>query len=333
MYRNEDLNFKIDFVVTWVDGSDEKWLQKKNQFKLDGDGGNIRYRDFGIFKYWFRAVEKFAPWVNKVYLVTDNQIPSWLNISCSKLQVIDHKDIIPKDALPTFNSNAIELNVRNIKGLEEHFVLFNDDMFLNAVVKPSDFFSRNGLPKDCAVQNAIMPVEDFDHITANNIAIVNQNVNKKTVLKSKFTQFFNLKYSYYNILSILLLPWPRFTRFLDPHIPISLLKSEFNRVAKNNFEEFDNTTHSRFRSRTDISFWLVRYFQLVNGCFSPRSPKFGEKYNVDQFVKIVKDIRKSKHKVICINDVQLDSITFIKVRKKLRETYQEVLTEKSDFEM
>ena len=55
------------------------------------------YRDWGTFKYWFRGVEKFAPWVNKVYLVTDQQKPSWLNITSEKLVLVDHSDIIRKD--------------------------------------------------------------------------------------------------------------------------------------------------------------------------------------------------------------------------------------------
>ena len=81
----------IDFVVTWVDGNDEKWRLKKA--KYDGSINTSKYsmnsekayREWGTFKYWFRGVEKFAPWVNKVYLVTDNQKPSWLNFNSDKL--------------------------------------------------------------------------------------------------------------------------------------------------------------------------------------------------------------------------------------------------------
>ncbi|WP_417161598.1 Stealth CR1 domain-containing protein, partial [Streptococcus sp.] len=72
------MNFPIDFVVTWVDGSDPNWRAKKSKYDStfttseNNMNSDKAYREWGTFKYWFRGVEKFAPWVNKVYLVTDN---------------------------------------------------------------------------------------------------------------------------------------------------------------------------------------------------------------------------------------------------------------------
>lgn len=71
--------------------------------------------------YWFRGVEKFAPWVNKVYLVMDNQKPDWLNLESEKLVLVDHKEIINNDYLPVFSSNTIECNIHKIPNLSEHF--------------------------------------------------------------------------------------------------------------------------------------------------------------------------------------------------------------------
>ena len=71
------MDFPIDFVVTWVDGSDPIWRKKKSKYDLNVNSSHKSmnseraYREWGTFKYWFRGVEKFAPWVNKVYLVTD----------------------------------------------------------------------------------------------------------------------------------------------------------------------------------------------------------------------------------------------------------------------
>ena len=72
------VNFKIDFVVTWVDGSAPQWQAKKQQYaNLTGSlNGENRYRDMGIFEYWFKNVFEFAPWVNNVFLVTDQQVPT-----------------------------------------------------------------------------------------------------------------------------------------------------------------------------------------------------------------------------------------------------------------
>ena len=138
---------KIDFVVTWVDGSDEKWLKEKNKYKADKnqDASNTRYRDYEIIKYFFRSVEKYAPWVNKIYFITWGHVPKWLNSKNPKLVIVKHKDFIPKKYLPTFNSCAIELNMHRIKDLSETFVYFNDDMVLNNYTKEKDFF-ENGYP-------------------------------------------------------------------------------------------------------------------------------------------------------------------------------------------
>ncbi|MDE8070900.1 stealth family protein, partial [Erysipelothrix rhusiopathiae] len=128
---------KIDFVVPWVDGSDKDWI--RDRLQLEGKGVEITdsdYRDWDIFKYWFRAVEMYAPWVNNVYLITYGHLPEFLNVDHPKLKIINHTDYIPKEYLPTFSSHAIELNMHRIEGLSEHFVYFNDDMFLNKPVTP-----------------------------------------------------------------------------------------------------------------------------------------------------------------------------------------------------
>ncbi len=127
---------KIDFVLLWVDGNDSVWQQQKNLYlsqeisvPLGDANGNCRFRDHGLLRYWFRSVERFAPWVNKVFFVTCGQKPEWLDESYSKLCLVNHKDFIPAEYLPTFHSNTIELNLHRIDTLSEHFVLFNDDMF------------------------------------------------------------------------------------------------------------------------------------------------------------------------------------------------------------
>ncbi len=137
----------IDFVVTWVDGSDPTWCEQRDFYAKElgrastADSGDPRFRDWDIFRYWFRAVEQYAPWVHNVYLVTCGHVPEWLKTDAPKLKVVKHTDFIPEEYLPTFSSITIELNLHRIKDLSEHFVYFNDDMFLNQSVIPEDFFS------------------------------------------------------------------------------------------------------------------------------------------------------------------------------------------------
>lgn len=331
----KEITFPIDFVITWVDGSDSEWIEKRKKFEQNNndDKEETRFRDYKLLRYWFRSVEKYAPWVNNIYFVTDNQIPEWLNIGHNKLKIINHQDFIPHQYLPTFNSSAIEVNLKNIEGLSEHFVLFNDDMFLNDVTKPTDFFWYDGSPRDTAGFNAIMPVEDFDHILTNNMIIINKNFNKFSVLKKQFTKFFNVKNGPLNLYTMLLLFLPRFTRIYDLHIPYSILKSEFINVMGQNYREYKVTSSNKFRSIDDITIWSVRYTQIVKGLFKPRIYNFGKFYNISQIDTIVSDIRKSKHSVIDINDS--DTISqgdFNKIVIVLRQEFNNKFRNKSKFE-
>ena len=128
--KNE--NYPIDFVVTWVDGNDPVWQAEKAKYSpnKNADNRNVRYRDWDNMQYWFRAVEKFAPWVNKVHFVTYGHLPKWLNTDCPKLNIVKHSDFIPSQYLPTFSSRSIELNIHRIHGLSDKFIYFNDDMFI-----------------------------------------------------------------------------------------------------------------------------------------------------------------------------------------------------------
>ena len=122
----------IDFVLIWVDDSDIEWQKSKARYKgeeLKFNVNDVRYRDWGTLKYWFRAVEKYAPWVHKIHFVTCGHVPEWLNLNHPKLNFVKHEDYIPAEFLPTFSSHAIELNLHRIKGLANKFVYFNDDTF------------------------------------------------------------------------------------------------------------------------------------------------------------------------------------------------------------
>lgn len=326
------INFPIDFVVLWVDDSDENWQQQKNIYKRleNDDKSNSRFRDAGLFKYWFRSVEKYAPWVNHIYLVTNGQVPKFLNLDNKKITLIRHSDIMPEDALPTFNSNAIEFCINSIPNLNEHFVVFNDDMFLNKSVKPNDFFSSKGIPKDTAGLNQVMPIENFDHIIANNISIINNSFNKAEVLKKQWRLFFNLKNGPLNIYTMLLYFFPRFSRLYDLHIPYSFRKSLFDKFVDANRELVSETIHTKFRSITDISLWGIRYFQIVSGNISPRKYNFGKFYTYNEGGKIIKDIINQRHHIIDINDSEVNNYT--QIISNIVDAFEKQLPTKSSFE-
>ncbi|MDR3208272.1 MAG: Stealth CR1 domain-containing protein [Rickettsiales bacterium] len=144
---------KIDLVYLWVDGGDPKWQEKKNA-ALAKMGRPIpsystdqaRFQDNDELKYSLRSAERFAPWLNHIYVITDGQTPEWLNAENPKITIVDHKEIVPAELLPTFNSNMLEFFLHNIPGLSEHFLYANDDMFFGRPAKPDFFFDGKGDP-------------------------------------------------------------------------------------------------------------------------------------------------------------------------------------------
>ena len=167
----------IDAVYTWVNGTDPAWLQEMLSYRSRWDahaerllsaspspsqapGGSgsagttpnatevdaalmSRYRDNGELRYSFRSLHKYAPWLRRIYLVTNGQVPNWLNVEHPRVRIVTHADIFPDGSvLPTFSSPAIEAHLHRIPGLSRRFVYFNDDVMLGAPVWPDSFFTH-----------------------------------------------------------------------------------------------------------------------------------------------------------------------------------------------
>ena len=143
--------FPIDIVYLWVDGNDPEWRAKRNRYMNIGEfagQGRVeaRWIDNQELRYSLRSVEMYAPWIRRIFIVTDNQCPAWLNRNHPKIQIVDHSEILPSEALPNYNSTAIESCIYRIEGLSEHFLFSNDDMLLSAPVTPATFFTADGRP-------------------------------------------------------------------------------------------------------------------------------------------------------------------------------------------
>ena len=140
----------IDLVYLWVNGNDPQWLAKRNacigkteeKSAVNCDG---RYADNDELKYSLRSIDKYAPWLRRIFIVTDNQVPVWLDTSNARVRIVDHKEIMPDVCLPCFNSAVIEHFLYKIPGLAEHFIYANDDMFINKPVTPETFFGKDRL--------------------------------------------------------------------------------------------------------------------------------------------------------------------------------------------
>ena len=332
---------KIDFVVMWVDGNDPEWQKEKQKFSVDdnADGSIYRYRDFGLLKYWFRGVEKFAPWVNNVYFVTWGHVPEWLDLNNPKLKVVKHSDFIPEDYLPTFSANAIENNLHRIDGLSEQFVLLNDDFFLIDSAKETDFF-KNGKPMDTVALNVQCPqrslVSRFFGI--NNTAIINDHFNFERSIKENFWKWYSLKNGKNVLRSIVLKGCPRFPGFWQHHLASSFCKSTFEEVWEKEYEILHQTSSHKFRESTDVNQWLFKDWQIASGNFEVRNIKFGEAFYIDRDGitniknRIINYITHQKGKMIVINDGEMSDLEFNLLVEDLEKSFNEILPTKSHFE-
>lgn len=145
-------NYDIDLVYLWVDGEDPIWLAKKNAFLGRNANLNIesiskaRNANHDELKFSLRSVEQNAPWIRRIFIVTDEQTPDWLDLDHPKVRIIDIRDILPSEALPCYNSVIIEYFLYKIPDLAEHFLYANDDMFVHTEVTPDFFFDAQGYP-------------------------------------------------------------------------------------------------------------------------------------------------------------------------------------------
>lgn len=332
---------KIDVVILWVDPNDAKWQEEKRFYekkeKDDNtiiDNSNKRYRDFENLKYIFRGIDEFIPWVNKVFFVTCGQKPEWMNEKCEKLVLVNHSDFMPKEYLPTFNCNPIELNLHRIKDLSEHFIYFNDDTFILKPMREKDFFYR-GLPCETAVLNTVTP--SFTNIVSkiwfNDWAIINKHFDKDKSIKENFFKWYNIKYGKEIFRTIMLNNWKHFLGFKFTHLPTSMLKSTYEEIWNLEPEELERTSKNRFRNEKDLSQYLIKDWQIAQGKFYPRSTKIGNviELNDNNAEYVAKIIKKQEYKMICINDTD-DIKDFEKTKQIINNSFEKILPEKSVFE-
>lgn len=327
----------IDFVVLWVDCNDEEWQKEKRNYsvKSDTDNSIIRYQDWENLKYWFRSVEKYAPWVNCVHLVTNGHVPEWINTECTKLNLVKHSDYMPSTALPTFNSNAIEVGVFNVPGLKEDFILFNDDVFLTAPISKEYYFCH-GVPVDMAgfiCEPHVYKENVFSFLLKNNSDIIFSHFSKKEIVFYGLRRWFRPWYGRTFIRSLFYVLHKGRVGFVIPHLSIPYTKEDFKRVWDEEEEALRNTQHNRFRSKTDVTHYLFRNWRLCLGDFVPRKSKgkYFSVENVDDAKKIASAILENKYPEICINE-QCNGETFEQIKKIVNGAFEQKLPEKSIFE-
>lgn len=323
------MNEKIDLVYLWVDGDDavikekREFWQKKYGIKVNPEAVlKCRFRNNDELKYSLRSVEKYAPWVNKIFIVTDNQKPVWLNTTHPKIKIVDHTEIMPPEALPTFNPNAIETCLHKIPGLSEYFIYANDDMMFTNPTEPSFFFTEKMFPI-FRVKHEMKP----------------ERVEKETYFRS-LSNAYKLIEERYGL---------KITR--EPHHSIDgYRKSDFEKVNEIFKDEMYHTTISKFRNFNKISRVIYSAYPCAIGegiikevAKIDRTLPFYKQvwlYLTGQFQKdslcagnnnnhIKEEIDKFKPNVICINDEEISSE---KERQGEHTFLENYFPEKSSFE-
>lgn len=330
----EDL---IDIVIPWVNSNDPAWQAEKRKYDgsvdAEEDARDIRYRDWDNLKYVFRSIEECAPWVNRIHFVTWGHVPEWMNLNHPKLHIVNHKDYIPEEYLPTFSSHVLELNMHRIPGLSEQFIYFNDDIFFLRKVKPTDFF-RNGLPCDANISNLIVPSRtSFTPIVFKSVAYINKYFNKHEAIKKRLGQYLNIRYGFSGIVSFFMfMRWEYYTGFFNHHLAISYLKRTLETVWEKEPEIMQQTSSHRFRDNNDVNQYIFRFWQLASGDFCPYS-LHGKYFKVsDNNKKIISFIRKKKGRMICINDDEFTG-DFEAIKQEINGELDRRFPNKSQFEI
>lgn len=337
----------IDVVLLWVDSQDEEWQKTYNAHspvEITTANHSCRFRSWDNLEYIFRGIELFMPWVKTIHFVTQGHLPSWLNTRAKNLNIVKHDDIFEDHShLPTFNSNAIEVNFNKIDSLSECFILFNDDFFILNKLPQERFFVDN-LPVDFLVQGfkrsgplykLIKPQNSFNaKAINNNIDYINSNY-KKNQLNSEC--YFSNNYSLgskisnfiYNVVSNRV-PWLKLNHVPQPH-----LKSTFDKIWALKPNLLSSTSSHRFRSEADTTQYLFRYINLISGAFYPHeycdylSREINSSSDLKEILKGLTNIN-----LLSVSDTQkLNDSEFNNCKSIMKEYLNIILPEKSTFEI
>ena len=247
------LNDKIDAVITWVDGNDPVHQAKRAQFLTNKRenarkdvAGETRFNQVGEIYCCIASILRFATWINKIYIVTDNQDPhveDYIKIHFPDnkipVEVVDHKVVFEgyEKHLPTFNSLAITSVLWRIPGINERFILFNDDVMLQRPVTPEDFYRGNKI---------VLYGRRWISVNETRITLVLQTLMRRLVGKKALLSFKKFMYNAARVTQS-----ARFVR-LD-HTPHAFFKSVFSEFYAANPQCLEDNVRHRFRNKEQYS--------------------------------------------------------------------------------
>lgn len=288
---------KIDIVYRWVDGSDKKWQAEKDKWYkkitgktpiYQGSATTERFRDNDELKYSLRSVAECVPWINHIYIITGfNQVPKWLNTKHPKITIVPHEEIMPADALPTFNSTAIEMCITNIKNLSEHFIQMGDDMFFNKPLTPHFFYDRMGRAK-VKYNGWQRHAKNIDDWLAESDGWTRRLILAEIKIKELFGK---------NVF------FARPSHGIDPYLKSAWLEYRNHPKMK---ALIDKQIYNKFRSESEFPCWMFCLYALVKNravFYHSRAAKFGRHKFINFIYNMIHFRRIRLSNVTCENVV------------------------------
>ena len=289
-----DITFDIDMVFSWVDGTDIEFQrararQMQSYVVGEGDDHAARFRQLDELRYALRSVHLFAPWVRRIFVVTDSPAPYWLAEHPGVTIVRSEEFFVDPSVLPTHNSQAVESQLAHIPGIAEHFLYSNDDMFFGRAVTPDMFFSPGGVTKFVEATTRIgLGSSNTQRSGFENAARVNRRL-----LEERFGV--------------------TITRHLE-HCAAPIRRSVLLDLEREFPEDFARTAGSRFRSATDISVTnsLYHYYALLTGnavLQTEAKVKYVDTTMREGLVVMEKLLKKRNFDMFCLNDGSFPEIS------------------------
>jgi hypothetical protein len=282
----DDIDFPVDAVYTWVDGQDPDWQRRRAEITGESyhpeAASAARFINRDELRYSLRSLHLNAPWFRDIYIVTDDQTPPWLDTTRPNIHVVGHKEIFSDPSvLPVFNSHAIESQLHHIEGLAEHFVYFNDDMFIGRPLAPQAFFLSNGLAKFFLSQSRV-PIGE---VSADDTPVDAACKNNRRLLHDRFgvtiTQVFQ-------------------------HVPYALRRSVMAELETVFPAEYTATMAARFRGLSDLSTVsnLAHYYAFHTGRALPGTVTYGyiQLAVPDLAQRLARVLARRDWDAFCLND-------------------------------
>lgn len=308
----------VDIVVTYLNERDSKWQEDFNYWKdkeiKEGKAnpnnrqafGEERTREWDAFKYWFRGVEQNCPWVNKVFLIVQNErhIPEWINRDHPKLRIVYHEEYIPQELLPTFNAMTIGMYVAYIKDLSENFIMCDDDFYFLNPIKEDRFFKYN---KPVHLNNIVPYVP---YTTNSTDGVFWQILNNDMEFEKKFNRG-KIKYGVY-------------------HLPEARKKSFEIKILNDYSKEIlDSYIVSKFRHPNNLcNYMFSDLLKLFNEAVLDNPYKNSSYCTLKSTVNYNDYFNKE---MVCFNDTQ-DLDNYEKTKERFIEFLEKKLPNKSSYE-